>query len=122
MRTTFLAAVVTGLVLSGCAAAEQAVEQVQQQVEETRELVEYCSAAARVAAAANERDIDAAIAAGETLVVEAPDEIVDEARTVLERAKQARDTQDPSVLQSEEFRTAAAAVEDHARDNCDPTS
>ncbi len=121
MRTTFVVAV-TGLVLSGCAAAEQAVEQVQQQVEETRELVEYCSAAARVAAAANERDIDAAIAAGETLVVEAPDEIVDEARTVLERAKQARDTQDPSVLQSEEFRTAAAAVEDHARDNCDPTS
>ncbi len=101
--------------------ASEAADQVREQAEEVATLARFCTAAARTAEAVNAQDWDAAIEHGETMVAEAPDDIVTDARTVLDGAKAYRDGDQQAVM-SEEFQGAAERVKAYAEDHCDPTS
>ncbi|MDQ3953245.1 MAG: hypothetical protein M3279_09840 [Actinomycetota bacterium] len=55
----------------------------------------------------------------DTMVEEAPDEIRDAAETVRSGFEEAFEESDPSVLETEEFRDAAAELREYAVDNCE---
>ena len=55
----------------------------------------------------------------DTMVEEAPDEIRDSAETIRDLFREMFDQQDPSVIQTDEFREAAADVREYAVDNCE---
>lgn len=99
--------------------AQEAVESATEAVSEAAGLVQFCTAAAQVARAAEDEDVDAAVRHGESMVANAPDEIASQAQTLLTEAKRAQDG-DYSGLQSQEFEEAAEAVATYAREHCDP--
>lgn len=117
---------VAGLVLGACDTVGELAEETQTAIEsgvdaarEAADLVGFCTAAARVAKAISDEDLDAAVDAGEDMVGEAPSEIRPEAELVLDGAKRAQ-AGDPSAVQTDEFEQAADAVQAFTRDRCDP--
>lgn len=129
-RLVATVAVLAAFALTGaaCGTAEDAVDQGREAIEQaedaardTAQRAQYCRAALQVASAVDDRDWDRAISAGEEMVAHAPDEIVDEARTVLDGARRIRDGQ-TQVAQSQEFQDAAEAVRTFTRERCDPAS
>lgn len=120
------------LALTGCGDIEQAVEdgisqasevadQARDQIEDTSRNVQFCSAALSTAQAIEEQDWESAIESGENLVEQAPDEIAEDAQTLLDGAR-AYDDGDTSVVQTDDFREAAERVESYTRETCDPRS
>ena len=103
----------------GCGAVDDAVEDVQTRVETAVETAAFCSDAVVLAQAADDRDVEAAIAAGEALQDSAPDEIAGDVTLVLDAAVAARDG-DPSALQSEEVRAAGDRIRTFTEDRCLP--
>ena len=55
----------------------------------------------------------------DTMVEEAPDEIKESAETVRDAFEEMFETQDASVIQTDEFQAAAKDVREYAVDNCD---
>ena len=114
-----LATVASVLLLAGCASVEDAVDDVQSRVETAVETAEFCTDAVALARAADARDVDAAIAAGEALEDSAPDEIQPDVTLVLDAAIAARDG-DPSALESDEVRAAGERLRTFTEDRCVP--
>jgi hypothetical protein len=110
-----------GLVLTGCAEAQDTVDDAVRRATELAQNARYCAQAVRVGQAVEARDVDAAIAAGEDLVTVAPAEILEEAQTILDAAKDAQ-AGDPSALETQEVQTASQTLASFTRDTCDPTN
>ena len=132
MRRLLLLIGIAALALTGCGDIEEAVEdgisqasevadQAREQVEDTSRNVQFCSAALSTAQAIEKQDWESAIEAGEDLVAHAPEEIAQDAQTVLDGARSYHDG-DQSVVQTDEFRDAAERVESYTRETCDPRS
>lgn len=131
MRRMLLTIAIAALALAGCgiddavqdgiSQASEVAGQAREQIEDTTRNVKFCTAALSTAQAAEDQDWDAAIESGENLVETAPEEIADDARTVLEGAKAYRDG-DQSAVQTEEFRAAAERLDSFTRETCDPRS
>lgn len=121
---TTLTALTLVLTLGACGDAVETVQEgVRDATERAQEAVQtaqFCKAALDVANAVDDRDWDRAIERGEVMVAEAPDDIRDDAQTVLEGAKRIRDG-DAAAAQDEQFQAAAERVRTYARDRCDPT-
>lgn len=99
--------------------AQEAVEGATEAVGDTAQLVQFCASAAQVARAAEDRDVDAAVEHGESMVAHAPDDIEAQAQTMLMEARRAQGG-DYEGLQSEEFQQAASEVVAYTQDRCDP--
>ena len=54
-----------------------------------------------------------------TMVEEAPDEIKDSAETVQAAFEEMFENQDPSVIETDEFQTAATELREYAVENCE---
>jgi len=121
MTRVAAALLAAGLLLTGCAEAQDAVEDGVGRATELAQNARYCVQAARVAQAVNARDARSAISAGEDLVAVAPEEILEEAQTILEAAK-AADAGDPAAFETQEVQAAAQTLATHTRDTCDPTN
>jgi hypothetical protein len=111
---------------SACSAVDGVVDGAQQAIEdgvdaarEAGDLIRFCTAAARVAKAVDDQDLEAAVSAGTNLLAEAPSEIRLDAEIVLNGATRARDG-DRAALRTPEFQNAAKAVRDFTADRCDP--
>lgn len=121
MTRVAAAFVLAGLVLTGCAEAQDTVDDAVRRATELAQTARYCAQAARVAQAVESRDVDAAVSAGEDLVAVAPEEILEEAQTILDAAKDAQ-AGDPSGFESQEVQAAAQTLSTYTRDTCDPTN
>ena len=102
-------------------AVSEAASEVTDAAERGSELIGYCTAAYRLQDAVEDRNPEDALEAAEDLAAEAPDDVRDEAETVLEGARAYQDGDD-QALQDEEFQAAASAVADDAAERCDPRS
>lgn len=125
-RTAAALVAVLALGASGCDAVSEVADDARQAVEdgvdaarETADLVQFCTQAIRVAQAIDDRDVDAAVEAGERMVELAPEEIAAETQVLLDAAKQAQDGNN-QALQTEEVQQAAADVRDWTTEHCDP--
>ena len=107
--------------LSACADAQQAIDgavsSVSEQAGDVAENVTYCTAAGRVAIAVNNEDWDTAIEHGETMVANAPDDIVGDAQAVLDGARELKNG-NRAVAADPNFRASADRVEDFTREFC----
>jgi aspartokinase len=121
MTRLAVALLAAGLLLTGCAEAQDAVEEGISRATELAQNARYCVQAARVAQAVESRDVDAAVSAGEDLVAVAPEEILEEAQTILDAAKAAQ-AGDPSAMETQEVQAAAQTLANYTRDTCDPTN
>lgn len=115
------ASLAVGLLLTGCAEAQDAVEEGISRATELAQNARYCAQAARVAQAVSARDVQSAISAGEDLVAVAPEEILEEAKTILEAAR-AAEAGDPAAFETQEVQAAAQTLASYTRDTCDPTN
>lgn len=132
VRRLLLTIGIAALTLAGCGDVEEAVQdgisqasevaaQAREQIEDTSRNVQFCSAALSTAKAVEQQNWESAIEAGENLVEQAPDEIAEDAQTLLDGAR-AYQEGDQSVVQTDEFREAAERVEAYTRETCDPRS
>lgn len=132
MRRLLITIAITALAVTGCGDVEEALQegisqasevadQARDQVEDTSRNVQFCSAALSTAQAVEEGDWDSAVESGENLVEQAPEEIAEDAQTVLDGARAYQDG-DQSVVQTDEFQEAAERVGSHTRETCDPRS
>lgn len=122
MRTAPIAVLLGAALLTGaCSQVEQAVGEAADQATQVVDTARYCAQAIQVAQAIDDRDVDAAVAAGRDLVEVAPPELVEDARTVLQAAERAQDG-DLSALQDEQVQAAADRLRAATEQTCDPTS
>lgn len=131
MRRLFLVLAAATLAATGCGVddavrdgiseASEVARDAREQIEDTSREVRFCAAALSTARAAQNQNWEAAIESGEELVATAPDQIADDARTVLEGARAYEDG-DESAVRSEEFHAAAERLDEYTRETCDPRS
>ncbi len=111
--------------LTGCDqvrdTVEQATDQAQEAVGDLADTAEFCLRAVEVARAVDDRDVDAAVSAGEALVAVAPDDIRADAQLVLDAAREAQGG-NFAALQSDEVQAAAQRLRTATEDTCNPTS
>lgn len=112
---TLASAAFGAVLLSGCQAVENATEQ----LDETAGLVQFCLAANDALQAANDQDLDAALAAGRDALSHAPDEVRPDVQIVVDAAERAAGGE-REALNEPAVRDAADRVEAFARDRCDP--
>lgn len=129
VRLALVTAVCATLALTGCGAVEDGInqatdvaDQAREQIEDTSRNLQYCAAALSTAEAVRNENWEDAVESGENLVETAPEEIADEARTVLDGARAYQSGEDEAAVQTEEFRSAAQRVADFTRETCDPRS
>lgn len=120
MRTTPIALLLGAALLTGsCAEVEQAVEEVTGRANEVAETARYCVQAIEVAHAVSDRDVEAAVTAGEELVEVAPPELAGDAQTLLDAAERAQDG-DLSALEDPEVTDAAERLRTRTEETCTP--
>lgn len=107
------------MALSACSQVGEVVDDAQSQVEQAGQTIEFCAAAVRLADAVDDQDVDAAVAAGEDFVDNAPDEILPDAQLVLDAARQAQEG-DTAAIASEEVRAAGERIRTFTTDRCTP--
>lgn len=116
MRTLPPALLLTAALLTGaCNQVGQAVDRADRVADTAR----YCVQALELAQAVSDRDVDAAVEAGQELVEVAPPEVADDARTVLDAATRAQDG-DAESLQSEEVVAAGQRLRATTERECSP--
>lgn len=120
VRTVLPALLLAGALLSGaCSQVGDAVDQAAERADRVAETARYCVQAIELAQAVSDRDVGAAVEAGQELVEVAPAEVADDARTLRDAARQAQDG-NPEALQSEEVVAAAQRLRDTTERECKP--
>ncbi len=117
---TFGAIAVLGLSAAACEQVGAAVDNATAAAGNAVDRVEFCAAALQAVQAANDRDLDGAISAGQRMVDNAPDDVRADAEFILREVTAAKESGDLSRLDSQEFRDTAQRLQTNARDNCDP--
>lgn len=99
--------------------AQGRIDEVREQVSDTKARVEFCVAAAKVVAEVETRDYAGAVEAGQEMIAKAPEEIQPQARIVLDGLVAFQEG-DSNPVQSEEFQRAADDLRRYTVDSCDP--
>lgn len=121
-RSTPLAAVLSAaLLLPGCAAVSDTVDETQALVSEGLQRLEWCTAAFRLGNAVAERDLEAGRAALDDLRASAPEELEADIAVITEAVEQAEQG-DLSSIEGDEVAAAGQRVRDVAEQQCDPTT
>jgi hypothetical protein len=105
----------------GCATALERVDEVRSDGQELAETARFCLAIARAASAYEAGDPATAADAAEELLVQAPPELREDARGVVEALRRAQDGE-PEVLDDPELRAQLERLRTSTRERCDPTS
>lgn len=120
MRTPLPALLLAVALLTGaCSQVGEAVDQAADRADRVADTARYCVQAIEVAQAVSDRDVDAAVEAGQELVEVAPPDVADDARTLLEAATRAQDG-DAAALQSDEVVAAAQRLRTTTERECSP--
>lgn len=100
-------------------AVSDAATEVRDTTSDLSDLVGFCDAARRAEGAVEARNAGDALEAAEDLAAEAPDDIRDAARTLLDGVRAWHDG-DEQAIQDEDVQRAAEDVRVYAEERCDP--
>lgn len=122
MRALIPLLLVAALLGGGCAPVQDALGSARDRIDDTSDTARFCLAVTRAMTSLDGgTSTDQASQAAEEVLTQVPDALHEDARTVAEALRRARDG-DLSALDEAGFRDAATRLRDGARDRCDPTS